>query len=94
MRAPPPNAIKLDGQMQLLPEPPAEPSHSTRHSVQTLLVLLAAITILGVIARVFARLCDGGTDDIEGWVQTRCNSCIDGSSLPAPPSEVAEEEKK
>ena len=94
MRAAPPNAIKLDGQMQLLPEPPAEPSHSTRHSLQTLLVLLAAITILGVIARVFARLCGGGTDDdnIEGWVQTRCNSCIDGSS--PPPSQVVEEEKK
>lgn len=99
--------IKLDGQMSALPEPPpamaVEPSHCTRQSIETLVVVLAAITILGVIAGIFARVCGGrhsgggdGESDIEGWVERSCKSCIDGglpAPLPLPPAEAAEEKK-
>ncbi|EYU20742.1 hypothetical protein MIMGU_mgv1a022455mg [Erythranthe guttata] len=37
----------------------AQPSHSTSRSIETLVVVLAAITIIGVIAGIIARLCGG-----------------------------------
>lgn len=61
-----------------------QPSHNSDHrSIETLVVVLAVITILSVLAGVFARLCggrhlsDGGDHDIEGWVERKCRSCID-----------------
>ncbi|KAK4412965.1 hypothetical protein Salat_2943700 [Sesamum alatum] len=69
----------------------AEPSHSTHHSIETLVVVLAVITILGVIAGIIARLCGGrhfggsGEHDIEGWVERKCRSCIDAGLPPPPP---------
>lgn len=70
-----------------------EPRHSTHQSIETLVVVLAVITILGVIAGIIARLCGGrhfggsGEHDIEGWVERKCRSCIDAGvpSEPPPP---------
>ncbi|XP_052172854.1 uncharacterized protein LOC127788517 [Diospyros lotus] len=103
---------KLEKQLPPLVEaPPAvavvkEPSHSTHTSIETLVVVLAVITIAAVIAGIVARLCGGrhfggsGEHDIEGWVERKCRSCIDGG-VPAPPSPpevpkpaAAEEAKK
>jgi len=59
--------------------------HSGGGSVGTLVVVLAVITILGVLAGVIARICGGrhlaghGDYDFEGWVENKCSSCIDGS---------------
>lgn len=72
-----------------------EPRHSTHQSIETLVVVLAVITILGVIAGIIARLCGGrhfggsGEHDIEGWVERKCRSCIDAGvpSEPPPPAE-------
>ncbi|CAA0829876.1 Unknown protein [Striga hermonthica] len=89
-------------------EPPAAVESIGRHSIETLVVVLAAITIIGVFAGIVARLCGGrhlggsGEQDIEGWVEKRCRSCIDGG-LPEetaaakeekPKPAAAEEEKK
>ncbi|KAG9449398.1 hypothetical protein H6P81_009363 [Aristolochia fimbriata] len=76
------------------PPPPAVPAagtHSGHRSIGTLLVVLAVITIVGVVAGVFARVCGGrhlagnGDHDIEGWVERKCRSCIDGGLPPPPP---------
>ncbi|XP_034693668.1 uncharacterized protein LOC117920325 [Vitis riparia] len=86
-------AVRMDEQLPpLVQAPPAvgEPSHSTHRSLETLVVVLAVITIVGVIAGIIARLCGGrhfggnGENDIEGWVERKCRSCIDGG-IPAPP---------
>ncbi|XP_016437280.1 uncharacterized protein LOC107763316 [Nicotiana tabacum] len=77
-----------------------EENHSTHTSIETLLVVLAVITILGVIAGIIARLCGGrhfsgsGEDDIEGWVERKCRSCIDGGVSTAPPPPPPQEEAK
>ncbi|XP_027176882.1 uncharacterized protein LOC113776015 [Coffea eugenioides] len=76
----------------LVEAPPVvvEPRHSTHQSIETLVVVLAVITILGVIAGIIARLCGGrhfggtGDHDIEGWVERKCRSCID-AGVPAVP---------
>eukprot|EP01018_Ginkgo_biloba_P032715 Gb_04720 [translate_table: standard] len=63
---------------------PSGGSHSSG-SIGTLVVVLAVITILGVLAGVIARICGGrhlagnGDYDFEGWVENKCSSCIDGS---------------
>ncbi|KAL9232566.1 hypothetical protein vseg_007665 [Gypsophila vaccaria] len=68
------------------------------HSMETLVVVLAVITIVAVFAGLIARLCGGrhlagsGEHDIEGWVERNCRSCID-SGLPQPPP-TCEGEKK
>ncbi|GER25877.1 L-lactate dehydrogenase 1 [Striga asiatica] len=75
---------------------------STPHSIETLVVVLAVITILGVVAGIIARLCGGrhlgshGDHDVEGWVERRCRSCIDGGVATEPPkaAAAAEEAKK
>ncbi|GMP86883.1 hypothetical protein CsSME_00039497 [Camellia sinensis var. sinensis] len=87
---------KLDNQLPPLVEAPplvvvVEQSHSTHRSIETLVVVLAVITILGVIAGIIARLCGGrhlggtGEHDIEGWVERKCRSCIDAGVPAAPP---------
>ncbi|XP_031102407.1 uncharacterized protein LOC116006246 [Ipomoea triloba] len=79
--------------MLVVQQAPAPTTHSTHSSIETLLVVLAVITLLGVIAGVIARLCGGrhfggsGEHDIEGWVERRCRSCIDGGIPPPPPQE-------
>ncbi|KAK9128705.1 hypothetical protein Syun_017502 [Stephania yunnanensis] len=71
------------------------PCRSTRRSIETLVVVIAVITIVGVIAGIIARICGGrhfggsGENDIEGWVERRCRSCIDGGVPTAPPSEAS-----
>ncbi|CAA0812748.1 Unknown protein [Striga hermonthica] len=71
---------------------------STPHSIETLVVVLAVITILGVVAGIIARLCGGrhlgphDDHDVEGWVERRCRSCIDGGVSTEPPAEAAKEE--
>ncbi|KAB1222337.1 hypothetical protein CJ030_MR2G025535 [Morella rubra] len=88
--------VRLDDEQQPLFEaPPAsvEPSRYTHRSIETLVVVLAVITIVGVMAGIIARLCGGrhfggnGEHDIEGWVERRCRSCIDGGVPAAPPPE-------
>ena len=91
---------------QLRPEvveaTPAEVTDSNRYShqsIETLVVVLAVITIVGVIAGIIARLCGGrhfgvnGEHDIEGWVERKCRSCIDGGIPTAPAAPPAEESK-
>ncbi|KAG6529073.1 uncharacterized protein LOC122039969 [Zingiber officinale] len=74
---------------QALPPPPpcGMRSPSTWHSLETLAVVLALITMAAVIAGVFARACAGrgrgGERDVEGWVERKCSSCL---GLPPPPS--------
>ncbi|PNT74279.1 uncharacterized protein LOC112270169 [Brachypodium distachyon] len=60
-------------------------------SIETLVVIVAAIVLAAVLAGVLARACGGrhvapsGEDrDVEGWVERRCRSCLD-SGLPPPP---------
>ncbi|KVH94745.1 uncharacterized protein LOC112517749 [Cynara cardunculus var. scolymus] len=67
-------------------------SPSTHRSMETLVVVLAIITIVGVIAGFIARLCggrhydgNGGDHEIEGWIESRCRSCIDAGISPPPP---------
>ncbi|XP_050227449.1 uncharacterized protein LOC126677056 [Mercurialis annua] len=89
----------LHDQLQpaVVEQPPpvvVEPNRSTHRSIETLVVVLAVITIVAVIAGSIARLCGGrhfgrnGEHDIEGWVERRCRSCID-SGLPPPPAEAS-----
>ncbi|KAI4300779.1 hypothetical protein L6164_034115 [Bauhinia variegata] len=92
---------RLDSPMQPLIEAPpavAEPNRCSHRSIETLVVVLAVITIVGVIAGIIARLCGGrhfggnGENDIEGWVEKKCRSCID-AGLPPPPPPSKEEPK-
>jgi hypothetical protein len=89
------------------PPPTVEPNRYTHRAIETLVVVLAVITIVGVMAGIIARLCGGrhfgnnGENDIEGWVERRCRSCIDGgvpAAVPPPvepkPTAAAEEAKK
>uniref|UniRef100_A0A0E0KHS5 Uncharacterized protein n=1 Tax=Oryza punctata TaxID=4537 RepID=A0A0E0KHS5_ORYPU len=69
---------------------PASPGpRSTARSVETLVVIVAAIVLVAVLAGVVARACGGrhvapsGDRDVEGWVERRCRSCLD-SGLPPP----------
>ncbi|XP_010057245.2 uncharacterized protein LOC104445124 [Eucalyptus grandis] len=97
---PPPAPMTHDGLSTPLAGPPpppsaAEPGRYARRSIETLVVVLAAITIIGVVAGIVARLCGGRLlggsrdNDIEGWVERRCRSCID-SGLPPPEEKPAE----
>lgn len=90
-------------QLPPLVEPPpvvaVESGHSTHRSIETLVVVLAAITIIAVVAGIIARLCggqhSGGEHDVEGWVERKCRSCIDGgvTEAPPPPPPPAKEEQ-
>ncbi|KAK2665155.1 hypothetical protein Ddye_003729 [Dipteronia dyeriana] len=66
-------------------------AHSGYGSVGPVIVVLAVITILGVIAAMIGRLCSGrpivghgGQYNFEGWVERKCSSCIDGRVAPPP----------
>ncbi|KAL4607997.1 hypothetical protein ACB092_09G215600 [Castanea dentata] len=91
-----------DEQPPLTEAPPTltvvEPNRYAHRSIETLVVVLAVITIVGVIAGIIARLCGGrhGENDIEGWVERRCRSCIDGGvpEEPKPAAAAAEAEAK
>jgi len=69
----------------------AEQNRYSHRSIETLIVVIAVITIVGVIAGMIARLCGGrhfggnGENDIEGWVERKCRSCIDAGLPPPPP---------
>lgn len=85
----------------------SEGSHDSNGSVGPLIVVLAVIAILGVVAGMVGRVCAGrhghghGEYDLEGWVERRCATCIDGqmesgtaASIPvAKPVENAEAPK-
>ncbi|KAI3667396.1 hypothetical protein L6452_42453 [Arctium lappa] len=87
---------EYDDRRQPVPPPVvtvAESHSSTHRSLETLVVVVAVITIVSVIAGIIARLCGGrhdygGNHEIEGWVESKCKSCIDGglSSTPPPPA--------
>ncbi|KAM7500186.1 hypothetical protein LguiA_024600 [Lonicera macranthoides] len=97
---------KLENELiPLAAEPPpvvvmVEPNHSTHRSIETLVVVLAVITIVGVIAGIIARLCGGqhfggsGEHDVEGWVESKCRSCIDAGLPAAPPPPPPQEAAK
>lgn len=81
-----------------------EASRCSHRSIETLIVVLAVITLIGVIAGIIARLCGGrhfgrnGENDIEGWIEKKCRNCIDGGLNPPPqeqePNPVTQESKK
>ncbi|ERN00869.1 hypothetical protein AMTRI_Chr03g45600 [Amborella trichopoda] len=85
------------------PPPPPQPPHSsgtTHGSIQTLVVVLAVITIAGVLAGIFARVCGGrhlagnSDHDYEGWIERRCRSCLDSGVALTKEKEEKKEEKK
>ncbi|XP_047179534.1 uncharacterized protein LOC124846341 [Vigna umbellata] len=86
----------MGSEMQPFVETPpkvVEPNRYSHRSIETLVVVIAVITIVGVIAGMIARLCGGrhfggnGENDIEGWVEKKCRSCIDGGLPPPSPPE-------
>ncbi|KAI3497339.1 hypothetical protein L1887_39882 [Cichorium endivia] len=66
-------------------------SHHLHGSVGPAIGALALIMVLGVVAVMIGRLCSGRRImghrqyDFEGWVETKCSSCIDGRLGPPPP---------
>jgi hypothetical protein len=66
--------------------------------VETLVVIIAAIVLAAALAGVLARACGGrhvapsADQDVEGWVERRCRSCLD-SGLPPPGGSEASEAK-
>lgn len=77
-----------------------ETNRYSERSIETLVVVLAVITIVGVIAGIIARLCGGrhfggnGENDIEGWVEQKCRTCIDAGLPSPPPPPPPQEESK
>ncbi|XP_052621793.1 uncharacterized protein LOC111895733 [Lactuca sativa] len=82
-------------QQQPPPFPPiiqeqAYKSHSGHGSVGPVIGVLAVIMVLGAVAVMIGRLCSGrrimghGQYDFEGWVETKCSTCIDGRLGPPP----------
>ncbi|XP_060169303.1 uncharacterized protein LOC132600236 [Lycium barbarum] len=82
-------------QQQQLPPPMfmGQQAYSDRPghgSVGPVIGVLAVIAVLGAIAVMIGRLCSGrrimgrGQYDFEGWVETKCASCIDGRVDPIP----------
>ncbi|KZV20884.1 hypothetical protein F511_25974 [Dorcoceras hygrometricum] len=90
----------LDPNSQLIPPmqttQQAYTARSSRGPVGPVIGVLAMITILGAIAVMIGRLCSGRKVmghlqyDIEGWVEAKCASCIDGRVEPTPPRLVVE----
>ncbi|KAJ8530094.1 hypothetical protein K7X08_036929 [Anisodus acutangulus] len=82
-------------QQQQLPPPMfmGQQAYSDRPghgSIGPVIAVLAVIAVLGAIAVMIGRLCSGrrimgrGQYDFEGWVETKCASCIDGRVDPIP----------
>lgn len=82
-------------QQQSPPFPPvlqeqAYKPHSGHASVGPVIGVLAVIMVLGAVAVMIGRLCSGrrimghGQYDFEGWVETKCSTCIDGRLGPPP----------
>ncbi|WVZ60185.1 hypothetical protein U9M48_010238 [Paspalum notatum var. saurae] len=79
---------------QRAPQQGAARSAATVRSVETLVVIVAAIVLAAVLAGVVARVCGGrhvapsvhGHDE-EGWVERRCRSCLDSGLPPPPPAQ-------
>ncbi|KAK5845351.1 hypothetical protein PVK06_001523 [Gossypium arboreum] len=75
-------------------------SRYLHRSVETLIVVVAVITIICVIVGIIARLCGGkrwvgnGENHIEGWIEKKCRSCIDGGVTVEEPKPAIEEERK
>ncbi|PKU74416.1 uncharacterized protein LOC110097199 [Dendrobium catenatum] len=78
-------------QQPLFPAPPSSmvyqpsyASHNGRGSIGPVIAVLAVIAILGIFTGVVGRLCSGrrivglGQYDVEGWIERKCASCIDG----------------
>ncbi|KAL0918855.1 hypothetical protein M5K25_010897 [Dendrobium thyrsiflorum] len=63
---------------------PSYPSHNGRESIGPVIAVLTVIAILGIFTGVVGRLCSGrrivglGQYDVEGWIERKCASCIDG----------------
>ncbi|PKA61592.1 hypothetical protein AXF42_Ash018205 [Apostasia shenzhenica] len=59
-------------------------SHRGRGSIGPVIGVLAVIAVLGIIAGLVGRLCSGRRVfglrqyDVEGWIERKCASCIDG----------------
>ncbi|XAR72875.1 hypothetical protein NMG60_11019658 [Bertholletia excelsa] len=86
----------------LLPPPPPPPppeaiqqaytARSGHGSIGPFIAVLAVISILGAVAVMIGRLCSGrrimgyGQFDVEGWIENKCASCIDGRVEPPAPS--------
>ncbi|KAL8239484.1 hypothetical protein R6Q59_016051 [Mikania micrantha] len=67
--------------------------HHHHRSVGPAIGVLAVIMVLGAIAVMIGRLCSGRKImnhrqyDFDGWVETKCSSCVDGR-LSHPPEAV------
>ncbi|KVI10775.1 uncharacterized protein LOC112506284 [Cynara cardunculus var. scolymus] len=86
-------------QQQPSPFPPviqeqAYKPHSSHGSVGPVIGVLAVIMVMGAVAVMIGRLCSGrrimghGQYDFEGWVETKCSTCIDGRLGPPPRRET------
>ncbi|GER50424.1 phospho-N-acetylmuramoyl-pentapeptide-transferase [Striga asiatica] len=66
-------------------------AHTAHGSVGPVIGVLALVLMLGAVAVMVGRLCSGrgirghAKYDFEGWVETKCASCIDGRVDPIPP---------
>ncbi|KAK9074023.1 hypothetical protein SSX86_006618 [Deinandra increscens subsp. villosa] len=65
--------------------------HHRHGSVGPAIGALAVIMVLGAIAVMIGRICSGRRIlnqrqyDFDGWVETKCSSCVDGRLSPPPP---------
>ncbi|KAJ0582928.1 putative sorting nexin [Helianthus annuus] len=91
--------LALDPTQQPPPYPPviqehAYKPHSGHGSVGPVLGVLAVVMVLGAVAIMIGRLCSGRRVmghvqyDFEGWMETKCATCIDGRLDPPPPPET------
>ncbi|GAB2267271.1 hypothetical protein Dimus_002257 [Dionaea muscipula] len=82
-------------QQQSPPPPPMLMSqhtyavNSNHGSVGPVIAVVAVIAVVGVVAAMVGRLCSGRSImgygiqfDVEGWVETKFSSCLDGHALP------------
>lgn len=66
------------------PSLPLQHLHDRKGSYGAAIALVVVILVLAVIAAIAGRLCSGqsifgfGHFDFEGWIETKCASCIDG----------------
>nr|XP_043620031.1 uncharacterized protein LOC122591867 [Erigeron canadensis] len=90
---------EMDPTQQPPPFPPviqeqAYSQHSGHGSVGPVIGVLAVIMVLGAVAIMIGRLCSGRRImghmqyDFEGWVETKCSTCIDGRLGPPAPRAV------